>query len=403
MTLGDLTDRQAVLDAIAEYDRVGRERFLEDYGFGSARGYWVLYNGTAYESKALAGAAHKYQLGQPLRSSDFSGGDQTVAARLEALGFTVTRPREVPWITEVGDITTRSWIQAAYGGSSQGGIEPSGTTPNVFIFSDPSSGTEFGYNFDGRDPDEDGVFYQTGDGQYGDQEFTGGNKSIMEAAERGRTLRVFEAVEGKPQRGGKRQRYIGAFHLDAESPYRFERGPDRNGDLRRVIVFRLIGEDGNAGQSDSAARLAPGRERDVTAIPVESSERDAYEVPASAGRVAIRAESNLVERFRSYLEARGSIVDRDKIPIPNESGNLYTDLHDRTTNRLYEAKSVVDRASIRLAIGQLIDYLRFLPETRGFLLLPVQPPSKDLLDLIHSCGFGLVYEHGDEWVERSPD
>jgi hypothetical protein len=55
MGLSDLTDRSAVLQAIAEYDQLGRESFLARYGFGPARSYFLLHNGKRYDSKAIAG------------------------------------------------------------------------------------------------------------------------------------------------------------------------------------------------------------------------------------------------------------------------------------------------------------------------------------------------------------
>ena len=90
MALGDLT-KSAVLDAIAEYDAIGRDRFLGRYGFGEARSYFVKYNGTLYDSKALAGAAHKFLApgGRPLRPDEFSGGQATVARVLGKLGFEI--------------------------------------------------------------------------------------------------------------------------------------------------------------------------------------------------------------------------------------------------------------------------------------------------------------------------
>jgi hypothetical protein len=402
MALGDLTDPQAVLDAIAEFDRVGRDAFLEKYGFGEAVSYFVVHSDILYDSKAIAGAAHSYQFGQPLTNTEFSGGDLTVAAKLESLGFQVTRPGALPWSMEIGEITTRGKVAAAYGGASQGGIESSSTTPNVFIYTDPSSGTEHGYNYDGWDPDEPTAFYYTGDGQKGPQEFVGGNKSIMDAAQRGRTLRLFEAVDGKHRPGGKLQRYLGAFQLDQEHPYRLEPAPGPDGVMRQVIVFHLIGEDGGERPSESASGYALQPKREVKVISTESSKTDEYEVPPHEGSVAIRRESKLVGRFKAHLEAQGSSVVREEIPIPNERNSMYTDLHDVTEERLYEAKSSVDRATIRLAAGQLLDYLRFLPKTEGFLLLPSEP-SKDLVAFIHSCGFGLVYESEDEWIERRRD
>ena len=60
------------------------------YGFGPAREYVVVEDGQEYDSKALLGAAYRHQFigGEPLRSQDFSGGDETRRV-LERLGFTV--------------------------------------------------------------------------------------------------------------------------------------------------------------------------------------------------------------------------------------------------------------------------------------------------------------------------
>lgn len=58
MGLKDITDRQAVLRAIEEFDDLGREGFLSKYGFGTATGYFVSAGWKEYDSKAIAGAAH---------------------------------------------------------------------------------------------------------------------------------------------------------------------------------------------------------------------------------------------------------------------------------------------------------------------------------------------------------
>lgn len=101
MGLADLT-RQSVEMALDEFDQLGRDEFLVKYGFGHARAYFVWRNGVAYDSKAICGAAHA-RLGEgsrPLTPSDFSGGDKTVAARLERLGFEVLSD---PFRMRVGD------------------------------------------------------------------------------------------------------------------------------------------------------------------------------------------------------------------------------------------------------------------------------------------------------------
>jgi 5-methylcytosine-specific restriction protein B len=91
MSLEVLSSADAVNAAMDEYDALGGPAFLRKYGFGQARGYFVARNGKLYDSKAIVGAAVGKQhpdLG-PLRSADFSGGEATVKAKLEELGFEV--------------------------------------------------------------------------------------------------------------------------------------------------------------------------------------------------------------------------------------------------------------------------------------------------------------------------
>jgi hypothetical protein len=91
MPLSTLSDRSAVLEAIAEYDQIGREAFLSHYGYGPSRTYFLHHDGKSYDSKAIVGVAvgKQYPEEGPLKASDFSGGDATVKAKLEQLGFRV--------------------------------------------------------------------------------------------------------------------------------------------------------------------------------------------------------------------------------------------------------------------------------------------------------------------------
>jgi 5-methylcytosine-specific restriction protein A len=93
VALGDVT-RADVLAAVGEFDRLGRTVFLDSTGFGPARAYFLDHDGKLYDSKAIIGYAHGVRTGVPLRPDDFSGGDQTVARRLQALGFTVLNLRQ---------------------------------------------------------------------------------------------------------------------------------------------------------------------------------------------------------------------------------------------------------------------------------------------------------------------
>lgn len=101
MALADIT-RAGVERAVAEFDRIGREAFLERYGFREARSYFLVIDGNHYDSKAIAGAAHGYSRPAegPLPASEFNGGEATVQRKLEGLGFTVvntSRGRNPDW------------------------------------------------------------------------------------------------------------------------------------------------------------------------------------------------------------------------------------------------------------------------------------------------------------------
>jgi hypothetical protein len=67
MARSELT-RQEILRATQEYDRLGREAFLDKYGFGQARSYLLVHNGKTYDSKAIVGAAHGLLTGAVRRS-----------------------------------------------------------------------------------------------------------------------------------------------------------------------------------------------------------------------------------------------------------------------------------------------------------------------------------------------
>jgi len=91
MALADLT-REAVEAALVEAEAIGREAFLAKYKFGPARSYFLEWNGGRYDSKAIAGAAHGYLPGRgALKSSEFTGGEARVAARLRRLGFVLAQ------------------------------------------------------------------------------------------------------------------------------------------------------------------------------------------------------------------------------------------------------------------------------------------------------------------------
>lgn len=89
MSFKDINDREAVMSAVAEFDKLGRDVFLSKYGFGRGRAYFLKINGKTYDSKAIVGVAHKYQFGNALAHQEFSGGERTVVDLLRGLKFEV--------------------------------------------------------------------------------------------------------------------------------------------------------------------------------------------------------------------------------------------------------------------------------------------------------------------------
>jgi MoxR-like ATPase len=89
--LEELTSRDAVLQAIEEFDRLGRRAFLEKYGYGGAKRYRIVHGGRDYDVKAIAGAAFGYQHPDhgPLGLDEFGSGLRSTVPKLESLGFEV--------------------------------------------------------------------------------------------------------------------------------------------------------------------------------------------------------------------------------------------------------------------------------------------------------------------------
>lgn len=89
VSYADLTDPRAVEVALEEFDQLGRWTFLEKYGFGEARDYFLVTDTGRYDSKAIFAAAYEAQHGLPVSNTDISGGKNGAAKRLQELGFVV--------------------------------------------------------------------------------------------------------------------------------------------------------------------------------------------------------------------------------------------------------------------------------------------------------------------------
>ena len=106
MALSDI-DRPAVLLAIEEFDQLSRDAFLQKYGFGRSRAYFLFHDGKLYDSKEIVGVAHGYSGGDrlPLVAKKFNGGDATVAQALRGLGFQVQFSAVPPVPSSLGNVS----------------------------------------------------------------------------------------------------------------------------------------------------------------------------------------------------------------------------------------------------------------------------------------------------------
>ncbi|MFP3992171.1 restriction endonuclease [Streptomyces sp. E11-3] len=255
------------------------------------------------------------------------------------------------------------------------------------LFSSHKAPRLYGY-FD--DWGADGYYHYTGEGTVGDQRMTGGNLNILKHREDGRPLHVF-----RPVSSGVVQ-HFGEFALAEENPwYRMDR-PDRDGEMRSVITFRL------RPVSLSSTHAPPTRphrtETTIEDVDIEQRKTERSTVGAQPPREAERRESLLVQRYRAHLQRRGLKVTRKKIALANERTTLHTDLYIPERNFLVEAKGTVTRDAIRTGIGQLFDYQRYIaPHPTLGILLPSRP-RQDMLDLCAALSITSIWAEEDSFI-----
>ncbi len=180
---------------------------------------------------------------------------------------------ELPF--EVGALYNRQkQIHGVFGGQQQGGISTPKEHPLVIAFTG-EAGASHGYH-DFWDDDE--VFHYFGEGQVGDMKYVAGNRAIGEHVKDGKTLVVFQMM-GK----GRPYRYLGRFMC--QSSYVQPGTPDREGQPRSAIVFRLRSLEASLG--------------------LAASEKDQAEIDAAindVGATSARRETEVRTKQRLFRE-----------------------------------------------------------------------------------------------------
>jgi 5-methylcytosine-specific restriction protein A len=135
-------------------------------------------------------------------------------------------------VFERGRVYRRDELHRAWDGTTrvplQGGILTPVEAPVVIVVTGEEGG-QYGYD---DYWDTDGVFHYYGAGQVGDMEWVRGNVALRDHADNGEDIHLFEQVLPSGLR------YLGQFVCVGF--YERDDVPDRNGALRRAIVFELV-------------------------------------------------------------------------------------------------------------------------------------------------------------------
>jgi hypothetical protein len=162
--------------------------------------------------------------------------------------------------------------------------------------------------------------------------------------------------------------------------------------LQHMWSNHLAGIDQNTAGSTARGKNAVADVTEVVGdpVPVAAMKTERTEVERWMSTAVIQREARLARRFQIYLEMHDRKVKRYRI-VPAGLPALYSDLADVTENILYEAKGSADRMSVRLALGQVLDYGRFVQGSRLAVLLP-EAPTADLNELHERHDVGCVVE-----------
>lgn len=87
-------EKQHVLTALNDYDRLGDREFLRRFGFGRARAHTLWHRGNEYDVPAVLGAAYLHATGHAPSRSDLAGDEAGAAKTLADLGFDIAVDEE---------------------------------------------------------------------------------------------------------------------------------------------------------------------------------------------------------------------------------------------------------------------------------------------------------------------
>ncbi len=93
-----------MLEAIDEFDRIGRDAFLERYGYQRSNSRFIKFNGKLYDQRPIIGVSYGKQHPEegPLDRDRFKGAKKAGLARLVPLGFEIVELKNGKGVEAVG-------------------------------------------------------------------------------------------------------------------------------------------------------------------------------------------------------------------------------------------------------------------------------------------------------------
>jgi hypothetical protein len=341
-------DPERVRLAVAEFDALGRTKFLDQYGFKKAKSYFLEFDGRLYDSKAVVGRA----LG--LSARQFSGGDETVARRLGQLGFEVRHFPVAVWKRE-------EIILVCAVLERNGWHRPSRADYWQTVELSELLQTDLFHPFDQHSPD-----------------FRGQVEVARQMANILTSRPIGPSTDNR---------------LDGQVAHEFETRPaEMHAEAARLRTL-ILGHDVSDRRNAAGGAV-------VFDVPVEAHHTVQYETHSrSLSATAVRREAELVTRYRRWSEDKGHHMTGKDILLPGRKAPLRVDLYDLTDSELIEAKASAARDSVRFALGQIFDYSRYVVHEKRAVLLPNRPDA-DLVDLLSRNGISCIYETRSGTFER---
>lgn len=135
----------------------------------------------------------------------------------------------------------------------------------------------------------------------------------------------------------------------------------------------------------------------VTEVPAEQTRAEIVHRAETAAMETTRTERQLEDRLREALY----VGLRLAIQPAGSSTTLYTDVWDPDERELFEVKSSASRQSIRMAVGQLLDYRRYIDgdEPKCVVVVP-EDPGEDLRQFVLGVGMDLMFWDEEKHLMR---